>query len=485
MKKVAILELGTTSIKLVVAEITSNQSFVVIDRYEDRIKAALDITNFDYIKPQCIASITTVLKTYRAIIAASSVDETFAVAVSEYQNLKNEKSLFDEIYNLTNFHFKVLNSSEQAFNGTNTQMLSYSRRNIISQCNIPFGAVNLVENTEDSQFNPAETMPKMIEKFAKSIENEEWLSTVDNELQMIGTGDVFLTISKLSRKLKHYPYNKDHSYSFTIEDLDKVYDFVKSLDIDKTKKLKGISSERADVLASGLCIVKAVAEKVGIKKFLVSNTGLAEGYLLNALNANSPDKSISDVLGVSLKSIDEYYNNSNIKNTENVYEISLMLFKQLKVLHKLPRSYVKVLRVASFMHNCGKRISPVDYERNGFSVVLNSEIYGISQYEQVLASFVVACQKFEDFSMTDWVKYSSMLNETDLEGVRKLAVIVRLASLLDMFGSGKIRDISCDILGDSVIMKTIVDTPADMEIMEGLKLSNDFAKAFKKHLEIL
>lgn len=147
MKKVAILELGTTSIKLVVAEITSNQSFVVIDRYEDRIKAALDITNFDYIKPQCIASITTVLKTYRAIIAASSVDETFAVAVSEYQNLKNEKSLFDEIYNLTNFHFKVLNSSEQAFNmyvsfvntldapkgfvlninGTNTQMLSYSK----------------------------------------------------------------------------------------------------------------------------------------------------------------------------------------------------------------------------------------------------------------------------------------------------------------------------------------------------------------------
>lgn len=420
MKKVAILELGTTSIKLVVAEITSNQSFVVIDRYEDRIKAALDITNFDYIKPQCIASITTVLKTYRAIIAASSVDETFAVAVSEYQNLKNEKSLFDEIYNLTNFHFKVLNSSEQAFNmyvsfvntldapkgfvlninGTNTQMLSYSRRNIISQCNIPFGAVNLVENTEGSQFNPAETMPKMIEKFAESIENEEWLSTVDNELQMIGTGDVFLTISKLSRKLKHYPYNKDHSYSFTIEDLDKVYDFVKSLDIDKTKKLKGISSERADVLASGLCIVKAVAEKVGIKKFLVSNTGLAEGYLLNALNANSPDKSISDVLGVSLKSIDEYYNNSNIKNTENVYEISLMLFKQLKVLHKLPRSYVKVLRVASFMHNCGKRISPVDYERNGFSVVLNSEIYGISQYEQVLASFVVACQKFEDRKST-------------------------------------------------------------------------------------
>jgi hypothetical protein len=34
-------------------------------------------------------------------------------------------------------------------------------------------------------------------------------------------------------------------------------------------------------------------------------------------------------------------------------------------------------------------------------------------------------------------------------------------------------------------MKTVVESPADAEIKEGLKVAGDFAKAFKKHLEIL
>ena len=197
------------------------------------------------------------------------------------------------------------------------------------------------------------------------------------------------------------------------------------------------------------------------------------------------DKPMSDILGNSLETLNLYYNHSNIKNTKNIYDISLVLFKQLKVLHKLPRNYVKVLRIASYFNDAGKRISTIDYERKGFDIVLDSEIYGVNHHEQVLAAFAVACQKLDDFSMTEWVKYGSMFNELDLEGVRKLAVIVRLASQLDMFNSGKVKDISCDILGDSVIMKTIVESPADMEIMEAMKVGGDFVKAFKKHLEIL
>ena len=161
------------------------------------------------------------------------------------------------------------------------------------------------------------------------------------------------------------------------------------------------------------------------------------------------------------------------------------MFKQLKVLHKLPRNFVKVLRVASYFHDAGRRVSSINYEKKGFDVVLNSDILGIGHHEQVLAAFVVASQNLQEFNMTDWVRFNNMVDEADLEGVRKLAIIVKLSSRLDAFGSGKIKDISCDILGDSVIMKTIVESPADMEILEGLKISNDFTKAFKKHLEIL
>jgi hypothetical protein len=69
--------------------------------------------------------------------------------------------------------------------------------------------------------------------------------------------------------------------------------------------------------------------------------------------------------------------------------------------------------------------------------------------------------------------------------IKKLAVIIKLASSLDRFKQKRIIDINCDILGDSVIMKTIIDKKADFELMFARKVTEDFKKAFEKNLEIL
>ena len=505
MKKVGIIELSSTNVKLTIVDVLENQSFVVVETQEDKIKVASDIVVDELIKQQSIYSVTNVLKTYKALLSAYGVTEVYALANCEYLSAKNQRSFFDEVYSATNFRFKILTAEEEAHNlylafinsldcpkglildanGSNVQILAYNRRNTINQTEIKMGSVTLAEKFVGKCASPEKAMEKMTAEFAKQLEDIQWFGGLDEETQIVGTGDVFLSLAKLSKKLKKYPYAKDHAYQLSAEDFTKVYDFIKTLDIDKTKKLKGISSQRADILASGLAILNAVLQKSGVKKIVVSQNGISAGYLFGKINPQTLEKPLTDVLGSSLETLNMYYNHVGLANTKNVYELSLILFKQLRVLHKLPRNFVKVLRIASYMHDAGKRISSTDYQKKGFNVVLDSDIYGVAHHEQVLAGFVVACQNLEDFSMTDWVKYSSMLTDEDLEGVRKLAVIVKLATLLDMFGANKIRDISCDILGDSVIMKTIVDVPADMEIMEGTKVTTDFAKAFKKHLEIL
>ena len=54
--------------------------------------------------------------------------------------------------------------------------------------------------------------------------------------------------------------------------------------------------------------------------------------------------------------------------------------------------------------------------------------------------------------------YSSRTSINKIENGRPCSqkIIVRLAEALDVTGFGLVDDISCDILGDSVIMKTIV-----------------------------
>ncbi|HAJ77587.1 MAG TPA: hypothetical protein DCO89_00765 [Clostridiales bacterium] len=505
MKRLGIVELNSTEVKLLIVEVLENQSYVTLLKEESKIKIASDLVADELIKQQSIFNVISVLKTYKSLMSAYKVVECFALATNEYANAKNQRSFFEEIYSSTNFKFKIMSQDEEisnlyvAFinsldcpkglilniNGTESQVFAYNRRNSLNRAYFNVGSVSYAEKYVEKYSTPAEAMDVMTKDFATEVASLDWFKELDEETQIVGTGDVFLSIAKLSKKLKKYPFARDHSYQFTKEDLDQVYDFVKTLDIDKTKKLKGISSQSADMLASGVSMVKAFAEKSGFSKFVVSTYGISEGNILGKVNPITLEKPISDVLGASLETQNLYYNNSGLQNTANVYELSLILFKQLKVLHKLPRNFVKVLRIASYLHDCGKRVSPINFEKKGLNVVLDCDVLGVAHHEQVLAAFVVASQNLQDFSMVDWVRYNSMVSETDLEGVRKLAVIVKLATMLDSFGLGKIKDISCDILGDSVIMKTIVEEPADMEISESMKVRSDFAKAFKKHLEIL
>ena len=72
-----------------------------------------------------------------------------------------------------------------------------------------------------------------------------------------------------------------------------------------------------------------------------------------------------------------------------------------------------------------------------------------------------------------------------MAAVKKLSVVLKIAEALDITGFGAVSDISCDILGDSVIMKTIVSKDATFEINYTMLCGPDFKKAFGKNLEVL
>jgi len=281
-----------------------------------------------------------------------------------------------------------------------------------------------------------------------------------------------------------YPLDTVHNYTMFTEDFMPVYDMIKVLDLDKKKKIKGLSAERADILPAALSIIKSFISFFNFEKFIMSGAGLREGIMFNQALPITEEKPISDVLNYSLTTLVKYYGVDE-KHVEHVVNLSIQLFKQLRVLHKFPRQYLKVLKIAATLHDCGQRIKYYNHQRHSWYMILNANLYGVSHRDIVLAAFTACCHKKEDINILDWNRYRDILNEDDIEIVKRLGVMLRIAESLDRSMSGTIKSINCDILGDSVIMKTEVDGDAALEIRNAMAAGGEFKKSFHKNLEIL
>jgi exopolyphosphatase/guanosine-5'-triphosphate,3'-diphosphate pyrophosphatase len=368
--------------------------------------------------------------------------------------------------------------------GGSTKIVYYNRRNILNHATLPFGAVTLSSLFSEDGLKPEEQAIKIEEYFTEQLKTIEWINEVDPDTQMIGVGGSFRNLFKIAKMVHKYPLDTVHNFNMLTEDFMPVYDMIKVLDIDKKKKIKGLSADRADILPAALSLIKSFISFFKFDNFTISGAGLREGIMFNQAMPVTEEKPISDVLNYSLTTLVKYYGCEE-KHVEHVVNLSIQLFKQLRVLHKFPRQYLRVLKVAATLHDCGMRIKYYNHQRHSCYMILNSNLYGVSHREIVLAAFVACCHKKEDINAYEWARYRDILNEDDLEIVKRLGVMLRIAESLDRSMSGTVKSINCDILGDSVIMKTEVDGDATLEIRNAMAAATEFRKSFHKNLEIL
>lgn len=503
MKNIAVIELDMMSIKLTIASVVKN-SVVVLNQVTEPLNFVDDLMADEIIKAPKINETIEICQSFKSLCDAYEVVETTCLSHRKFYDFKNEVSFYEQIYarcglkfkemtedeEINGFYFAAINSIDVSrgvmfcVNLNDTVILNFSKRSVFEKSIIEFGTLNTLQKLELENTEPKEMLSKVYKFFKNELSKVDWLKSLEPDISVVGMGKYFLSICKLARKITKYPLDVENMYPLNAGDFETTYNFISSLDIDKSKKIKGISQERADIFACSLAIYKAIFDTFKFQTIYASKLDFSEGELHYLANPSLTDKPYPDILGNSLDIINEFYT-PKPNNNEHVYYLTVILYKQLKVLHKLPRAYVKPLRIAANLYNCGSRINFYERNKAGYNVILNSHIMGASHKDIVLAAFILLCTKLEDFNLSEWVRYKNLLTEEDIDAVKKLAVIVNLADSLDKFRKKRVVDMTCDLLGDSIIIKTQTESPATLEIREGMKNVVDFRKVFKKNLELL
>ena len=504
MEKIGIIDLGSNSARLVIVNLFEEGYFMVVDELKESVRLGQDMERDGFLKPQRVAETVKTLRMFKRLCDVSGVTRIIGVATEAVRRAKNQRSFLDEIQTSCGVKLRVLSAEEEAvlvyrgvintmdipkgvileIGGGSTKIIYYNRRNMLRFATIPFGAVTLTDLFSSDELRPEEQAAKMEEFFLEKLNEVDWLGEIDPDAQMIGVGGSFRNLFKINKMVHKYPLDTVHNFNLQTEDFYHVYDMIKVLDLDKKKKIKGLSAARADILPAAFAVIKTFVQRLNFDNFTFSGSGLREGIMFNQAFPATVEKPIMDVMGYSLTTLVKYYD-CDEKHVEHVVNLSVQLFKQLRVLHKFPRQYLKVLKVAAMLHDCGMRIKYYNHQRHSCYMILNSTIYGVTHREIVLAAFTACCHKKEDINAYNWNQFRDILQEDDVEIVKRLGVMLRIAESLDRSHAGVVKGINCDILGDSVIMKTEVEGDASLEIRDALTASSEFKKSFRKNLEIL
>ncbi len=497
------IDLGSNTARLVIYDVLDNNYFIVCEERREPVRLGETEADGSLKQTRIMQAIAT-LKMFKEICAIKKVDRILAVATAAVRRASNQKTFLSDVYNATGIRITTVSEEEEAnyvyqgvvnsmdiprglimeIGGGSTKLVYYNRRTILHTKIFEFGAVTLYNKFVAEGKSPEQISDEMVAYVKEQMEDVEWFSELDPDTQLIGVGGSCRNLARIIRKVKKYPLDMVHNYVMDVADFNYVYNMIRTLDLDKKRRIKGLSSARADVFPSALAVIKAIVDHLGFEKIVTSGSGLREGVMFNYIVPQTLEKPISDSLGYSMQCFARHMG-VNVSHAEQVFNLCVQLFKQLRVLHKFPRAYVRVLRVCAMLHDTGKSFKFYNSAKHTSYMILNSNLWGVSHKDIVMAAMVTDVYNREEFNTSDWVKYNCLLTEEDVEAVRKLAVILRLAVALDFGMRNAVTEVTCDVLGDSVIMKTELNGDAGLEINAANNMAMDFKKIFKKNLEIL
>lgn len=185
-------------------------------------------------------------------------------------------------------------------------------------------------------------------------------------------------------------------------------------------QLKGLTEDRAPILAGGVAILHAVFQALDIKHMSVSDMALREGLLYDMLGRISH----KDVRAESVTALARLYGVDR-NHVAQVAAVAESAFDQMAKRWALSPEHRNWLQWAVELHEVGLQIAHTSYHKHGAYIIEHSDLPGFSRTEQrALASLVrghrrkFAVEQFETLS-PDWV-----------DPALRLALLIRLAVLL-------------------------------------------------------
>ena len=106
MEKIAIIDLGSNTARLLIVNVNENGNFQIVDQLKEAPRLGKDMEKDGFLKPQAIQDTIKTLKMFRKLCDANGVEKIIAVATAAVRHAKNQRSAA-RILARNRFHYQA------------------------------------------------------------------------------------------------------------------------------------------------------------------------------------------------------------------------------------------------------------------------------------------------------------------------------------------------------------------------------------------
>ena len=296
MVKVASIDLGSNSTRLLIADIT-NGTLTTIYKEHQVTRMADKLSESKIISKESTKRVLKVLAGYFKVIKRNNVENIQIVGTAALRDANNSQDITQLIEKKFGIEVEIVSGEEEGvltsvgvlntlggldnflivdIGGRSTEFIYDSDMRIVSK-SINIGVVTLSELF----FN---NLPPSEEKVLSAIEyikNNLFQSNIFNGRILIGVAGTFTSLASIF--LEQTQFNEQEIHLTELKNMD-VFDIYEELihlnEPQIITKYKGLDPKRAKTIQAGILLAKEIISKYNVNSIKVSNSDILEGLIL-------------------------------------------------------------------------------------------------------------------------------------------------------------------------------------------------------------
>ena len=296
MVKLASIDLGSNSTRLLIAEV-NDQGLNVLIRMHVVTKMSEKIEQTGEISTEAFKRVNSALRNFKKLLMENDVDDVFVIGTAALRDARNSEEIIENIKRKYDFEVEVLSGHEEGITtsigvlnfmentenfliidigGRSTEFIYEFEKKIISK-SLNLGVVTLSEK----YFSNLPISQELIDEAKLKIETELSQLDIKDKKNVIGVSGTALSLASIFIDQQNFNEEELHEIKIDIDNVQEINKrILKMTEAEIITKFRGIDPKRASTITSGIFLLEIILSHYSNSPIIISKNDILEGLIL-------------------------------------------------------------------------------------------------------------------------------------------------------------------------------------------------------------